>query len=179
MLVFDLCAGTKSATKYFRDKYQVVTIDLEEKHKPDILADVRALPLAKVKPFFIWASPPCTEFAREFMPWSRKGIEPDMSIYRACMDFIEKCDPTYWILENVKGAIKYFGKPRQIIGPFCLWGVFPPIGVKLVMRKKESMSSTWDVQRGAIPDQLAKAVYKSVTSQLTYIDNQSIIQVGD
>ena len=37
--------------------------------------------------------------------------------------------PKYWVVENVVGSIRYlteiFGEPRQIIGPYVLWGNFP------------------------------------------------------
>jgi hypothetical protein len=85
----------------------------------------------------IWASPPCVAFSNAYSsPKSihirEHGIEsykPDMSLLIAAMEIIETVKPKYWVIENVVGAIRYFqeflGEPRQIIGPYVLWGNFP------------------------------------------------------
>jgi hypothetical protein len=83
----------------------------------------------------IWCSPPCLEFSVAYnAPKSnakREGIpySPDLSLVKRCLDIIEWANPRYWVIENVHGAIKDFnpilGPPRQIIGPFALWGNFP------------------------------------------------------
>lgn len=88
----------------------------------------------------IWASPPCTEFSGGWnspksiasrSPDGLKNYEPDMSLLQAAMDIIETVRPKYWVIENVIGSIRYFaeylGEPRQIIGPYVLWGNFPKI----------------------------------------------------
>jgi hypothetical protein len=173
MKMLDLCSGTKSASAAFLDAgWEVVTLDNEPGNNPDILRDVRDwLPiLSDHKYDFIWASPPCTEFAREFMPWSKTGKEPDMSIVNACIRTIKRLKPEYWCIENVRGAIPYFreplGKPRAIIGAFHFWGNFPPLPhVRITWRKKETMSSSWDAQRGAIPYSISLAFYLAITRQ--------------
>jgi hypothetical protein len=90
----------------------------------------------------IWASPPCREFSNGYS--SPKSIhtrehgiesyEPDMSLLEAALEVIERVKPKYWVIENVVGSIRYFkeylGEPRQIIGPYVLWGNFPYIDVK-------------------------------------------------
>ena len=52
-----------------------------------------------------------------------------MSLLEAAMHIIETVQPKYWVIENVVGSIRYFaeylGEPRQIIGPYVLWGNFP------------------------------------------------------
>lgn len=91
---------------------------------------------------FIWASPPCREFSSGYSsPKSiavRAGVSledynPDMTLLEAAIDIIERVQPKYWCIENVVGAIRYFkpilGEPRQIIGPYVLWGNFPMITV--------------------------------------------------
>ena len=169
-MIIDLCCGTKSATAAWRNLgHTVFSVDLEEKFSPDICRDVRLvrpdeLPQA---PLFLWASPPCTEFAREFMPWSKTGNAPDMSIYFYVRYLIEQVRPQFWCIENVRGAIKYFGKPRAIVGPYHLWGNFPPLPHvdRRAWRKKETMSSSWETQRGMIPPELSAAMMQAILQQ--------------
>lgn len=89
----------------------------------------------------IWASPPCREFSGGFnSPKSRASREgtladykPDMSLLTTALEIIEIVKPKFWVIENVAGSIRYFreflGEPRQIIGPYVLWGNFPLIDV--------------------------------------------------
>lgn len=97
----------------------------------------------------IWASPPCREFSNGYS--SPKSIhvrehgldsyKPDMSLLIASLEIIEIVKPKYWVIENVVGSIRYFreflGEPRQIIGPYVLWGNFPMIDCKpeMIMAK--------------------------------------------
>lgn len=97
----------------------------------------------------IWASPPCREFSNGYS--SPKSIhvrehgldsyKPDMSLLIAALEIIEIVKPKYWVIENVVGSIRYFreflGEPRQIIGPYVLWGNFPMIDCKpeMIMAK--------------------------------------------
>jgi len=90
----------------------------------------------------IWASPPCREFSSGYnSPKSvhsrehgLESYEPDMSLLTAALDIIEIVKPKYYIIENVIGSIRYFkeylGEPRQIIGPYVLWGNFPLLDCK-------------------------------------------------
>lgn len=91
----------------------------------------------------VWASPPCTEFSGGFSSpksiasRSPKGLDsykPNMSLLEKAIEIIEIMKPKYWVIENVAGSIRYFreylGEPRQIIGPYVLWGNFPIIDIK-------------------------------------------------
>jgi len=90
----------------------------------------------------IWASPPCRDFSSGYSSpksiWCREhGIEsykPNMDLLLAAIEIIEKVKPKYWVIENVVGSIRYFeeylGEPRQIIGPYVLWGNFPMLDCK-------------------------------------------------
>ena len=98
----------------------------------------------------IWASPPCRDFSNGYSsPKSihvrEHGIDsykPDMTLLTAALDIIERVKPKYWVIENVVGSIRYFeeylGKPRQIIGPYVLWGYFPYLDVKPEMIRAKS-----------------------------------------
>ena len=148
--------------------------------KVDFRQDIRPLDL-------IWASPPCRDFSNAYgSPKSiharEHGIEsykPDMSLLEAAIAIIEKVKPKYWVIENVVGSIKYFekylGKPRQIIGPYVLWGNFPFLEVddaQLTPKKKKDKTSTHPLRSNhkacvdyAISDALRIAIeqQKSIT----------------
>lgn len=164
MLMIDVCAGLKGASTAMVDRgWEVVTVDIEPSFSPDILVDIRAWSYDGSKPDLMWFSPPCTEFAREFMPWCKTGKKPDMSVYIACKRIIAESQPRYWIIENVKGAVPYFGKPAAIVGPYYLWGFFPPLGnVRYTAPKKESLSSSKSAERAKIPYSLSLAVALAV-----------------
>jgi len=131
--VLDLCCGLGGATAAFRAAgCEVITVDIDPRFQSTIVSDVNQLSgfdLARTYGNFdlVWASPPCTEFSKRLQPWF-KDIEPDLTIYKNCKRIISEINPVYWVIENVRGAVKYFGPTRQTIEPFYLWGNFPPIG---------------------------------------------------
>jgi site-specific DNA-cytosine methylase len=69
MLVFDLFAGTGSATKAFEDAgHSVIKIELDEQFQADMHVDIMTLTSDALltrygRPDFVWASPPCTAFS--------------------------------------------------------------------------------------------------------------------
>lgn len=163
-LMLDLCCGLKGVSQVFSDNgWDVLTLDNDASFNPDIITDIRQWSYTGVIPDFVWASPPCTEFARESMPWCKRGIAPDMSIILACMRIIRESQPQYWIIENVRGAAKCLGKPDKLIFPYYLWGVFPDF-IKPVMnkRKKESYWSSDRALRAKIPYELSLAVMNAL-----------------
>tara|TARA_Y100000592_G_scaffold85904_1_gene138571 strand:- start:10 stop:633 length:624 start_codon:yes stop_codon:yes gene_type:complete len=144
----DLCAGLGGASEAMvrSSKWSVLRID----NNP-LLADVPFMVMADVKQMqgqvkshsgiekidLVWASPPCLEFSGGFSSpksiASREiGLEnykPDLSLAISIKNIIDTVQPKYWVVENVVGSIRYlteiFGEPRQIIGPYVLWGNFP------------------------------------------------------
>lgn len=171
MLMLDLGSGLKGASRAMGARgWQVVTVDINPAFEPDILADLREWSYSGPRPDLVWCSPPCNEFSREFMPWSKTGNLPDMSIVLACKRIIDECQPRFWVIENVKGAIQLFepvlGSYRVNYGPFYLWGFFPTPGdFKLIYRKKESRSSTAKAERAMIPCQLSQALAIAIETQ--------------
>jgi len=131
----------------------------------------------------IWASPPCTDFSRGFHApgptAEREGrdFEPSLDLVNRAIEIIEELAPTYWIIENVIGAIKHFepilGEPRQIIGPFVLWGNFPLIDVDRDMKHTKAEidpGSTHPLRanvRGKIPIELSQALRRVCEQQTT------------
>ena len=133
----------------------------------------------------IWASPPCLDFSNAFdapRPTARRNgeeFEADLSLVKRAIEIIEELEPRYWIIENVKGAIKDFepllGEPRQIIGPFVLWGKFP-----LIPMSRDFKHSKADIDkrhspirsniRAQIPLEISEALLDTLTNQRTLFD---------
>lgn len=159
--------------------WQVITLDYDPRFECDITADVREwhYPTELPRPDFVWASPPCDEFARESMPWSKTGKTPDMSIVLACKRIIEEAQPKYYVIENVRGAINYFrphfGNYRYHVGAFYLWGFFPVPGqIKNNWKKKESYGSKQRAERAVIPAPLSRAIAIQAEGQASFLTAQ-------
>lgn len=156
MLMLDLFAGLGGASAAFRDRgWEVVTVDADPAFGCTATADLSSWSWGGPPPDLVWASPPCTEFARELMPWSRTGREPSLVLVEAALRIVRECSPRWWALENVRGATKYLnplmGEPKVASGPFFLWGKFPPFRAKFRGRKKESYSSKAKAERAKVP----------------------------
>ncbi len=125
----------------------------------------------------LWGSPPCREFSLGYNapgPVAKRAGEdfkPDMSLLEAWLDLRHKLQPTYWVLENVAGAIKpfepYVGKPTQIIGPFVLWHNLPEIIMPRDFTHSKEENDKWSTDplrsnyRALIPLELSEAVKQS------------------
>ena len=130
-------------------------------------------------------SPPCYEFSlaynaprakheREFpnVPW-----EPGMELLECGMDIIKMLKPRYYIVENVRGAIKYFdqalGEPRQINDAYVFWGNFPsfvPGKFPSKAEKDERHSPLRSNIRGKIPLQISAALLEAIETQKSILD---------
>ena len=130
-------------------------------------------------------SPPCYEFSlaynaprsnheREFptVPW-----EPSMDILECGMDIIKMLNPTWHIVENVRGAIKYFkedlGKPFQINDAYVFWGKFPsfvPAEFPSKVEKDKRHSPLRANVRGKVPIQISSALLEAIESQKSILD---------
>lgn len=172
-LFVELCAGTATLAAAFRALgWRTLTVDADPQHGCDITADVCALSpdvLGEV-PAFVHASPPCPEFSRHSMPWTRarNPPPPDMRIVRACVSLCRAWQPTVgWSVENVRGAVPFFradglGEPSAILGSFYLWGSVPPIAAPRYPRDKERRSSADRIGRASFPEAVARAIAESV-----------------
>lgn len=151
MLVFDLFSGLGGWSQAFKDMgHTVVTLDFEEKFKPDICADiltVKAEDLLKYgKPDVILASPPCNCFSMlsVYRHWKDgKPIDDEtlkaIEILKHTLKLIEELKPTYWVIENPVGMMrtlpfmkKYHHRVitqcqygERKMKPTDLWGKFP------------------------------------------------------
>lgn len=160
--MLDLFAGLGGASEAFRRRgWRVVTVEIDAAFGPDVVADLSAWSWTGECPDFVWASPPCTEFARESMPWCRTGNAPSLALVEATRRVIAECAPTFWCMENVRGAVPWLGQPRQRIGPFYLWGDFPPVACH-VAPFKERLSSKQRAERAKVPYALSAAMCDAV-----------------
>ena len=127
MWVLDLCSGLGGASEAFANHphWEVVRIENNE-----LLADVPHTRLLEVQHWLDWlpgiilemggnpdlivAGPPCLQFSNAYgSPRSiarREGIpyEPNTDLVEDCIEIIEFCQPSYWIIENVAGAVNDF-----------------------------------------------------------------------
>lgn len=159
----DLCSGLGGASQPALDRgWKVIRVDIDPRFKPDIVADVRALPL---KPFHVdvlWASPPCQEFSkfgmRCFYP---DPPQPDLSIARGVRDFIDLSHPEMWVVENVRASRPFlncvFGPPRVVIPGHALWSDSLLMLPNIDAHKSQSAALT-NRGVGAIPNKKLKWV---------------------
>lgn len=165
----DLYAGLGGASAAMRERgWRVVGVDLDAKYRPDIVADVRKLPLrAGLRPDLVWASPPCEEFAKDSMPWFKDTPPPSLELVGAAMRAIEWLQPRWWVIENVRGSHRWIrlllGPHRARYGPVYLWGDFP---LFLLGQRpaawKERLSSKQDALRAAIPFEISEGLALAV-----------------
>lgn len=188
-VMLDLFSGLGGASEAFIQDDNWTVIRLE--NNPDLqsipsttMMNVEELEVDEGSVDVIWASPPCTEFAKTSMPWTRSqlpdGFSPDMGLLLHTMRIIHSAKPQWWIIENVRGAVPYFrpflGEPRQIIGPTFLWGNFPWISVPpgwKHTKKEGDVTSTNPMRsniRAYIPWEISAGLKREIECQTQLFD---------
>lgn len=164
--------GGASSAMRGRPDWKVVGFDVHAPARPDVVADVRSLPVtAGTRPFLIWASPPCVEFSRARLPWKAgrelaRKTPPSLELVRTTLAVIERLDPRFWIVENVGGAVPYFepilGPPVFRWGAIYLWGFFPTIQTEHLRRRFKMRAKGSRIERprrrAMIPTPFSEAV---------------------
>lgn len=127
----DLCCGLGGASQPALDRgWRVIRVDIDPQFKPDIVADIRNLPLKPLDIDVLWASPPCIEFSKWSLPasWACNGGRkrpPSLDLVLAVRDAIARFQSRQWIVENVAGARPFltsvFGPVRAITGGHVFW----------------------------------------------------------
>lgn len=164
----DLCCGKGGWAKGLIDSgWEVIGVDIDERFAADypghfICADL----LTWTPPFgndvkLIVASPPCEEFSRWSMPWTRAKNPPVPSkkLWNRCLELAAQFGCPI-IIENVRGAQQFMGRSLLNVGPFHLWGGVPAILPDCIMKKKESYGSKQRAERAVIPYHLALHIGK-------------------
>lgn len=192
MKVIDLFSGMGGWTQTFlkSHKYEVQRFDndpwLREIDNTEILDLTKVKIASLVKPHLLVGSPPCYEFSQAYSaPRSlarREGREwqPNMDCVIAFKEHVDRLLPKFWLMENVVGSAEFINpilgmEPRQIIGPFLLWGNFPLLDIseselKLIRAHKKEAGDKhrWSDHRGSyrafIPEPMSRALFRSVSS---------------
>ncbi len=192
MRMVDLFSGLGGASQAFVDSdWEVLRVDNNELLKDvphTMMADLTEIDFAFnahwFQPDLVWASPPCLDFSGGFnapAPTAKRNgehFEPDMKPLEASIRLIKHFKPRYWVIENVAGASKTFSKhmgvnaPRQIIGPYFLWGIFPHISMPRswegVTGKKSSGSSLDPLRankRAIVDYEVSKQLMRAISEQ--------------
>ena len=103
MRILELCAGTGSIGKAFRELgWEVVSLDLMPDFSPTIQADLMTWDYRVFPPGHfevVWCSPPCTEYSRAKTTGKRDLEKADALVQRmlAIMSYFK---PTVWAFEN-------------------------------------------------------------------------------
>jgi hypothetical protein len=167
--MLDLFSGLGGASEAMRlAGWDVVTVDVEPRFNCTYTADLLTWECPDHAGFdLVWASPPCTEFSRSFLPWLRgKYPDPNLDLVRSALRIIRQVSPKYWIIENVRGSIRWLkpilGKPRMV-GQAVLWGRYPELGRVAVAPHKQKLSSSKRAERSKIPFEISLAVCNAIS----------------
>lgn len=108
-MIIDLCSGIGR----FNNK-DVISVDMDPKTKPDIVADIRYLPFKPgMEVDFVHASPPCTYFSkarRWSIGWHPEGIAQSLELIAACYRAFAYLGAKRCSLENPQAIEQILGK---------------------------------------------------------------------
>ena len=141
MKVLDLFSGKEGfSAPWKRNGHTVITVDnnRDGKFKPTHLLDIKhfdPIALGYEEGYFdvILGGVPCTEYARYNMRGCNRHLKkkdpesltPTNELLKEFIRIRDVLKPTFWIVENVKGSIKfiseYLGKPTVKIGMRWFW----------------------------------------------------------
>jgi hypothetical protein len=136
MRVLDLFAGLGGFSAAFRQAgHEVDTLDngRDGNFECTYKQDVRTFHAKRGQYDVILAGTPCTEYSRwalRCFAHNRAFGPPTNDLLRETMRIIDECKPKYWLIENVRGSIKYINAelkraPLFRCGQRWFWGDFP------------------------------------------------------
>ena len=101
MKLLELFSGTKGISKVFEAAgWDCTTLDLSDKHKPTILANILEWDYTVYKPWvvdYIHCSPVCTEYSRALTTRPRKLKEADKLVEK-CLEILNYFKPRYFTI---------------------------------------------------------------------------------
>lgn len=146
MIVLELFAGTSSVGNAFKDRgHEVFTVDYDKRFDVTSHADIGCMGISDImdmtgglRPDVIWASPDCTTYSVAALSRHRRKdkatgwLMPLSDYAKQCdatnqhlMRVIEYLDPTFWFIENPRGAMRRMpwmqGLPRYTV-TYCQYG---------------------------------------------------------
>lgn len=164
-VVIDLCCGSGGwADGFLQEGYHVIGYDIDPQPRyPGEFrrADVRKLDGRQfLGATLIVASPPCEEFSRHQMPWTRRRNPPppDLSIAEACWRIAREAAAPI-VLENVRKAQDWLGRATWHCDALYLWGDVPalmPEPPEGAVPKRQSISSAYRLGRARVPIDIAQ-----------------------
>ena len=131
MRILELCAGTGSIGKAFRELgWEVVSLDLMPDFSPTIQADLMTWDYRVFPPGHfevVWCSPPCVEYSIAKTTAPRKLDQADALVARM-REIFDYFKPPIWAFENpATGLLKkrdvVAGLPKKVL-TYCQYG-FP------------------------------------------------------
>jgi hypothetical protein len=153
--MLDLCCGLGGASCAQRERgWRVIRVDRNRDVAPDVVADIRQLPMRPFTVDLLWASPDCTEFTMWDIGFPRavaRRREPDLSTARAVLSLVEQWRPRFYCVENVRGSRRFltpiFGAVRARAGGHYLYGNLPLLVSAQLDRKNSSRGRAHDRRR--------------------------------
>jgi hypothetical protein len=173
LVMLDLFCGFKGASAAMAKRgWEVITVDNVLSLNPTHTADLAhwSPPASMPHPDLIWASPPCQEFSRTSMPWTRARMKspPSLALVDAAKRIISELNPRWWVIENVRGAIPYLGKPAKRVGPYFLWGTFPAF-TATTSKTKEALQGWKRLERARVPLTISLALALACEAEPTWV----------
>lgn len=133
--LIEFFSGSKTVSKIANQfNYKTFTIDIEEKFNPDLQADVLKLRFNSIpgtdNVFIVWASIPCTFYTilnisnhwekiiyasrKYFYLPKTKEARSAIKLLEKTLYLIKKINPTYFFIENPRGALRHMPQMRNI-----------------------------------------------------------------
>ena len=110
-MIIDLCCGLG---RFKSPNEEIISIDIQRKVKPTIIADIKHLPLKPdLKPRLCHASPPCKYISKARLwrwGWNPKGIAETFKLIAVCYEAFDYLGAKNCSFEHPKGLEDFLGK---------------------------------------------------------------------